>query len=473
MGKKKGKKGKKDETPAEEVSEYDGMDREMLGEVVPMLKQQLAKKTLDRNYVQLERDALQQFYDISRGEVRDVQSRVAARDRDMELLEENHRVELRVYLQKVRHLEYEHRHALRSVGEDTQHHDAAEREHHEARTHTLKRAKNDIRKDLGEREISNAEEVTILREQHAKNLKRLRLEFEEEVHDLGLKCQKRLSALDVDLRMRRKVHIHEIEERKNLHINDLIRNHDKAFGQMKQYYNTITSDNLKLITSLKTEVRDMRANASQNKITTKDVSAENAKLREPLTVAVAEVAELRARLRGRTSDQLSLRNSRNRLKLLEGRLQALDLSHASLKTEAQATLLQRDALKATFAQTVASDQQRANVDNVLLEQKVQTMRQAVDNAAAQTAQIVQAAGLDAEELGRAHALLENDLARRNESLRDAKYEKVRSQKAYNDALRTYSQKLVDLGIPSPEIDAMGFTLLPSYASSGPAGLVVQ
>ena len=66
-----------------------------------------------------------------------------------------------------------------------------------------------------------------------------------------------------------------------------------------------------------------------------------------------------------------------------------------------------------------------------------------------------------------------DTAAVQESLRDAKYEKVRSQKAYNDALRTYSQKLVDLGIPSPEIDAMGFTLLPSYASSGPAGLVVQ
>ena len=44
---------------------------------------------------------------------------------------------------------------------------------------------------------------------------------------------------------------------------------------------------------------------------------------------------------------------------------------------------------------------------------------------------------------------------------------------YNDALRTYSQKLVDLGIPSQEIDAMGFTLLPSQSTSGPAGLVVQ
>ena len=276
---KKGKKGKKDEKPPDEVNEYETMDLEMLREVVPLLKQTLAKKSLDRNYVQLERDALQQFYDISRSEVEDVKGEIAKKDRDMELMEENHRVELRVYLQKVRHLEYEHRHALRGVGEDTKHFDTEEKEAHEQRTHALKKAKTSIRTELGEREISNAEEVRELREQHAKNLKNLRLEFEEGIVELGSKCQKRLEQLETDLKMRRKVHIHEIEERKNLHINDLIRNHDKAFGQMKQYYNTITSDNLKLITSLKTEVKDMREKAQQNKVTTKDVSAENAKLR--------------------------------------------------------------------------------------------------------------------------------------------------------------------------------------------------
>ena len=36
-------------------AEYDNMDLEMLQEVVPMLKQQLEKAMLDRNYVQLER----------------------------------------------------------------------------------------------------------------------------------------------------------------------------------------------------------------------------------------------------------------------------------------------------------------------------------------------------------------------------------------------------------------------------------
>ena len=36
-------------------TEYDSMDLEMLREVVPMLRQQLEKSMLDRNYVQLER----------------------------------------------------------------------------------------------------------------------------------------------------------------------------------------------------------------------------------------------------------------------------------------------------------------------------------------------------------------------------------------------------------------------------------
>ena len=36
-------------------TEYDAMNLDMLREVIPMLKQQLEKAQIDRNYVQLER----------------------------------------------------------------------------------------------------------------------------------------------------------------------------------------------------------------------------------------------------------------------------------------------------------------------------------------------------------------------------------------------------------------------------------
>ena len=47
-----------------------------------------------------------------------------------------------------------------------------------------------------------------------------------------------------------KVEIHEIEERKNQHINDLMLNHEKAFNEMKEYYNDITRENLDIIKGL-------------------------------------------------------------------------------------------------------------------------------------------------------------------------------------------------------------------------------
>jgi hypothetical protein len=55
--------------------------------------------------------------------------------------------------------------------------------------------------------------------------------------------------------LKRKVEIHEIEERKNQHINDLLRNHVQAFTELKDYYNDITEDNLNLIKDLMKDIK--------------------------------------------------------------------------------------------------------------------------------------------------------------------------------------------------------------------------
>lgn len=45
--------------------------------------------------------------------------------------------------------------------------------------------------------------------------------------------------------------IAEVEERKNNQITELKKHNDKAFNEMKNYYNDITLNNLALISSLK------------------------------------------------------------------------------------------------------------------------------------------------------------------------------------------------------------------------------
>jgi len=71
--------------------------------------------------------------------------------------------------------------------------------------------------------------------------------------------ERKLENLREELELRLKVEIHEIEERKNQHINDLMKNHEEAFREMKEYYNDITRENLELIKMHKDKLIDIRA----------------------------------------------------------------------------------------------------------------------------------------------------------------------------------------------------------------------
>lgn len=106
-----------------------------------------------------------------------------------------------------------------------------------------------------------------------------------------------MNQLKRDLELRRKVEVHEIEERKNLHINDLLRNHEDAFGEIKRYYNAITRDNLNLIRRLKGEVSEMTATAHTNQQLMVKIAQENKQLSEPLKVATAKVEALENELK--------------------------------------------------------------------------------------------------------------------------------------------------------------------------------
>lgn len=70
--------------------------------------------------------------------------------------------------------------------------------------------------------------------------------------------------LQSKLFLKKKVEIHEIEERKNQHINDLLRNHDLAFLELKQYYNDITEDNLNLIKDLMQDISILETRIASN-----------------------------------------------------------------------------------------------------------------------------------------------------------------------------------------------------------------
>ena len=99
----------------------------------------------------------------------------------------------------------------------------------------------------------------VISQENSKENTELRDDFERQAREIELKYERKMRALRDELDLRRKTEIHEIEERKNGQINTLMKTHEKAFSDIKNYYNDITLNNLALINTLKVSMSALRS----------------------------------------------------------------------------------------------------------------------------------------------------------------------------------------------------------------------
>lgn len=209
MAKKKGgKKGKKKgKEEVVKVSAYPPETWELSDMQLELekLEARLAQKRLERNYVQLERDTIQQFYDITKKEGRDLDLGITDKDQSMEQMEASHRVEVRVYIQKVKHLEYEHKNNMRRVDLDGDTSLADEKGQHFDRESGLKKDKKELRLEVMERELRNEDYINDWKDKHNKKMQKMREEFEKNLTKTDDKYVQKVQKLRTDLELRRKV----------------------------------------------------------------------------------------------------------------------------------------------------------------------------------------------------------------------------------------------------------------------------
>lgn len=266
--------------------------------------------------------------------------------------------------------------------------------------------------------------VSRLCQMNAANLNALRRKFEADLGKMEDEYQERLMKLETDLELRRKVEIHEIEERKNLHINQLMRSHEEAFEKMRAYYNDVTRGNIEVIKSLKAEVAQRQKKKEENSKLMQSVAEENQRLIRPLKVATEKVESLRADLRDADKHRMSLRNSKARVlvgvtlqqgmnfaaftpalaltQALEQELLDLAKEHKRLRGRFEELQKEKDELYTNFEATVRSllltilwargspdslqvkaVQRRSEFKNLVLESKLSQYEQAFDRKEAQ------------------------------------------------------------------------------------------
>lgn len=474
-GKKKGKKkSAKSKTPTivDGISTEE-MSKEQLEEHIVRLREELDREREERNYFQLERDKVTTFWEITKRQHEEKKAELRNKDREMEEAEERHQVEIKVYKQKVKHLLYEHQNNIAEQKAESAVQLKLAQDEHQSNEQDLRKDKRSLKVELKEQELSHEDVVKNLKRGHDEHVTKLRQDFERQVKEIESKYDKKMKALREELELRRKTEIHEIEERKNGQINTLMKNHEKAFSDIKNYYNDITLNNLALINSLKEQVEEMKKKEERMEKQLNEIMAENKRLTEPLQKAREEVEELRKQLANYEKDKASLASAKARLKVQDEELRSLHWEHEVLEQRFSQTQSERDELYGKFVKAIHEVQQKSNFKNLLLEKKLSALADTLEKKEAQLNEVLSASNLDPTALTVVTRKLEDVLDSKNSAIKDLQYELARVCKAHNDLIRTYEAKLQSFGVPTEEL---GFKPLESNVGGqqlgrGPAGLV--
>ncbi|KAG2494700.1 hypothetical protein HYH03_007215 [Edaphochlamys debaryana] len=437
--------------------------------------------------MQLERDKINAFWEISKKDLEDRKAELRNKDRETEEMEERHQVEIKVYKQKVKHLLYEHQNNITTLKADGELALKLQQDDFRKRETDLGKDKRNLKLELKEQELAHQDIIRQLKLEHAKEITKLRQEFELQARELQQKYEKKMKMLRDDMELRRKQEIHEIEERKNTHINELMKKHERAFAEIKNYYNDITHNNLDLIKTLKEDVAEMKKREAQNEKLMYEIAQDNKRLSEPLTKALKEVELLRQQLANYDKDRLSLQQTKARLLNAERQIKNLEWENEVLSQRFSKVQSERDELYSKFEASIYDVQQKTGLKSAVLEKKLEAMGEALEMKEAQLAEVLTAANLDPGTLAainnRLEEVLDNKnqggwgrggvveevLDNKNQVIKALQYDVAKVSKAHNDLIRVYEAKLTEFGIP---VDELGFRPLVTNTSTGPAGLVV-
>ncbi|NXG65298.1 DRC4 protein, partial [Hemiprocne comata] len=267
------------------------------------------------------------------------------------------------------------------------------------------------------------------------------------------KYSKKMQVLRDELDLRRKTELHEVEERKNTQIEELMRNHEKAFSEMKNYYNDITLKNLSLISLLKEQMEEMKKRENHLEKEKTDMLLQNKQLEEPLQQAREQLFELQKKVAHYDKDKMALTNTKAHLKVTLKELKDLQWEHEVLEQRFRKVQEERDELYQKFTKAIQEVQQKTGFKNLLLERKLKGLLSVMEKKEVELSEVLTASNLDPSALSLVSHKLKDVLGSKNATIKDLQQELARVCKAHNDLLQTMETKLTAFGIP---LDNLGF-----------------
>jgi hypothetical protein len=373
----------------------------------------LAKTKQMRNYFQLERDKINAFWEITKKELEAVRAEVRNKDRETEEMHERQKVEMKVYKQKARHLLYEHKVQVAQLKTESERSLYDKLQEHRAKEADLKKDRRQLKQEWKGQQLQHEEQQFTIRQKNDRELTEEKQRYERQMKEMQLSYERRIKNLREEMEAKRKLEIDDIENRKTAHIKELMASHDRAFQDIREYYNDITSNNLELIKNLKDNVSTMKRNEAYNEKLMFEIAQENKRLTEPLTKALKEVNLLRHDLANYEKDKQLLKSAKQRLEQLEEQVKTLAWEHEVLSQRYDAVDGEVKKLYGRYHGTVHDLQQKAVFKHMLLNKKVEVLSTQLEKKDAQLGEVIKASNLEPGTAATVERQLEDMLNEKN------------------------------------------------------------
>jgi len=408
------------------------------------------------------------YYNNVKQEIDEVNAKIKNYDTELQKLEEEHRMELKVYDQKVRRLEYIQSNECVSVESNSKKEMISDKEAHIAKTNELIVDKKAENSKFKEKETANIKEISKNEAEFTKRKEKLNEVLDTIKNDLITNYEKKLKDLKNELELRLKVEIHEIEERMNQHINELMRNHEKEYRRMKDYYNDITRSNLNDIKHNREMLYKIRQQINENTTKLQQIREEKKTLKDPLDRATQYKDAYLKQLKSHAKDKMSLANAQAQKEILLARINKITADKNDLDKKFDKAHTEKDDMYKKFEIAMKILTSRAEYKNKTLEIKLRNMEDEYTKKEVQLQETVKKVPMDPKMVEEICKKMEESIEAKNAILRNLRYSLSHAQKAYNDAIRVYEAKLIEFGIPAEEL---GLELLETNTSTMPAGFV--
>lgn len=449
MGKKKGKKG-----PPEKKSPFNLLTLEELEEQVPKMEAALPEKQAARNYAQVERDAVKRYFGVAQRDTDDVTTAAVATDKAIETLIEQHRVELEVYKQKVRHLSYQHTIEMENRAEKDRARHAADHDTHLDRMQRWEGQKTSLEGEIQDQEKTTGADAERLGKQNQLALTRMKEAFTAGLERFEDVCAARLDRQREELELRRRVGLHEAEEFNAAHVNALVAQHKTSLDEMKEYYRGVTAQNVSLITAYKAKLAELADRAVENAKKKDDVQRVNENLREPLVETLKQVSQLQSTLKNQEEDRQMLKNARERRVMLKRKLRDMDAQLGAQATSLKAVVADNAERYEVFERDIRDAQRVSDERGVVLAARLAQAQAALDKTHVQLESVAKAVKVDPATVAAERAYAQDVFAQQAEELKGAEFAARRAEVVLRNQVELFRTRLGDMGVPEAELDGL-------------------